>query len=68
MKKSILNLGNALTKANQKQIKGGNKFNDPCPCTSSYTDNGDGSCMYPALFPEGFYCFGEIQGGQCCES
>ena len=30
MKKSILNLGNALNKAEQKNIKGGQVFNGPC--------------------------------------
>ncbi|WP_428742083.1 hypothetical protein [Tenacibaculum sp.] len=66
MKKSILNLGKALSKADQKQINGGDKLPNPCPCTGSYTDHGDGSCTYPAKFPEGFVCLGEIQAGQCC--
>lgn len=68
MKKTILDFGKAISKAGQKQINGGGNLKDPCPCTSQYNNHGDGFCSYPALFPAGFYCFGEIQGGQCCES
>ena len=67
MKKQILNIGKALNKAEQQQVLGG-MFRDPCPCTGSYTTHSDGSCSYPALFPIGFVCLGEIQGGLCCES
>ncbi|MBL4604876.1 MAG: hypothetical protein JKY02_04225 [Flavobacteriaceae bacterium] len=66
MKKTILNIGKALNKVEQRQVSGGMK--DPCPCSSSYDANSDGSCSYPALFPEGFRCFGDIQNGLCCIS
>jgi hypothetical protein len=73
MKKQILNLGKALNKAEQKNVLGGDKtFRNPCPCTSSYEDHGDGSCSYPAngtIFGDPFLgarCLGEIQNGQCC--
>ena len=38
MKKSILKLGNALNKAEQKQISGGNVFSGPCSewCADPY--------------------------------
>lgn len=67
MKKQILNIGTALNKAEQKKVQGG-MFRDPCPCTASYTTHPDGSCSYPALFPQGFVCLGEVQNGLCCES
>ena len=64
MKKSILNIGEALNKTEQKQVTGG--MRGPCPCTSTYTAYPDGSCSYPALFPQGFVCFGEVNNGICC--
>ncbi len=54
-----------LNKNEQKSINGDGK-GGPCPCTSNYTNQGGGSCSYPALFPGGFVCFGTIQNGLCC--
>ncbi len=69
MKKQILNIGKALNKKEQKAINGGNIV--PCPCTETYTDNGDGSCSYPAFGPTGsgpfgLRCWGSVNHGQCC--
>ena len=64
--KNLLKLGQALSKTEQKQVTGGALGRKPCPCTSNFTDLGNGSCTYPALFPNGFVCSGTIQNGQCC--
>ena len=79
MKKSILNLGKALNKADQKNINGGMLGGfDPCPPSLSFTLDGyftrrDGSigrtCSYPStladtIFP-GSRCTGEVVGSVC---
>ncbi|WP_459210812.1 hypothetical protein [Aquimarina rhabdastrellae] len=77
MKKTILNLGKALNKAEQKEILGGMfKEFDPCPCSATYTNHEINSrgqvCSYlakgsisggPFL---GGRCLGLVQGGLCC--
>jgi hypothetical protein len=64
MKKSILQFGNPLNKTEQKQVSGG--IGNPCPCTTRYSILGGGACSFRALFPQGFFCYGQIQNGQCC--
>ncbi|MBA6156386.1 hypothetical protein H3Z83_07650 [Tenacibaculum sp. S7007] len=71
MKKTILNLGKNLNKSEQKNVFGGG-FKNPCPCSSEYTNDGAGTCSYPANgtifgapFPGG-RCSGQIQNGLCC--
>ncbi len=75
MKKSILNLGNALNRAEQKLIHGGisSSFN-PCPCSNSYTvdwvDSKGEVCSYPttlanSTFP-GSRCSGRVKNDVCC--
>ncbi|MBA6156380.1 hypothetical protein H3Z83_07620 [Tenacibaculum sp. S7007] len=65
MKKSILNLGNALNKAEQKSINGG-MFINPCNGSSIYNDIGGGECTYT---PKGMdtrkLCLGQISNGFC---
>lgn len=63
-----MSLGEVLTKEKQKEINGGSTSSTPCPCTYRYDSSGDGSCTYPALYPEGFRCSGEVKNGQCCVS
>ncbi len=75
MKKSILNLGKALSKSQQQQLLGGSgRYKNPCPCTSSFETHGGGECSYPSTgstpwgdpFP-GSRCYGEIKSdGRCC--
>lgn len=70
MKNSILNLGKALNKAEQKKVTGG--FKDPCPCSVNYEAYSDGSCSFPAngtITTDPFIggrCLGEIQNNLCC--
>ncbi len=77
MKKTILNLGKALSKIEQKEITGGMlKDFDPCPCVATYTSHEVTTrgqvCSYPAkgtafggAFPGG-RCLGIVQSGSCC--
>ena len=75
MKKSILNIGVILNKAEQKTINGG-MFGgfDPCPCSGRYTvdwvDSKGEVCSYPttltdSVFP-GSRCSGRVKNGVCC--
>ncbi|MCF2875524.1 MULTISPECIES: hypothetical protein [unclassified Tenacibaculum] len=69
MKKSILNLGKALNKADQKAINGG-MFGNECPCSSDYIVYSDGSCSYVSNNPGfPFRCFSQAGpiNGLCCE-
>ena len=70
MKKSILNLGKAITKADQKTINGGFFDKDPCPCSSNYVVHSDGACSYVSSFPGSpFRCYAQHGpvNGLCCE-
>ena len=69
MKKSILNIGKALNKAEQKSINGGGG-KGPCPCTTNYTSlpGGGNFCSYPGSDPNfpGGVCLGTVVNGVCC--
>lgn len=67
MKKSILNLGEALNKAEQREINGG--MGEICACTSNYTQVSQHECTFTPRggFP-GALCSGVIVNGQCCIS
>ncbi|WP_435263970.1 hypothetical protein [Tenacibaculum sp. nBUS_03] len=59
MKKSILNLGNALNKADQKQINGGKKKCD------THNDCGPGACCNTSRFCQLFGA--PNSGGLLCD-
>ncbi len=74
MKKTILNLGKALNREEQKEILGG-QFKDFVPCPGSYDyivhNPTTGSCSYEAAgtifggpFPGG-RCLGSLNNGFC---
>ncbi|WP_299221175.1 hypothetical protein [uncultured Aquimarina sp.] len=77
MKKSLLNLGKALSKSEQKEISGGMlRGFEACGCTSNYVvewvDSRGEVCSYAAAgtsngspFPGG-RCLGRVQNGMCC--
>ncbi|MEQ6125286.1 hypothetical protein AAON49_13845 [Pseudotenacibaculum sp. MALMAid0570] len=66
MKKSILNIGKALNKAEQKQVNGG--MNGICDCTSNYTQVSQNECIFSPVGGGPFMCAGVIVDGQCCIS
>lgn len=63
MKKTILNIGNALKKSEQRTITGGNRV---CPCTTRYTQVGPNACTFPPVGTDFGICYGSIVNGQCC--
>jgi len=73
MKKSLLNLGKALSKLEQKAIHGGRDRFVACGCSADYRLEGrNGECSFAANgtawgdpFPGG-RCLGSIQNGMCC--
>ncbi|EZH73399.1 hypothetical protein ATO12_15780 [Aquimarina atlantica] len=72
MKKSLLNLGKALSKSEQKNIHGGLRGGfGTCGCSSEYTlEGGNGiECSYEPTGAGGFpgaRCYGSVQNGMCC--
>jgi len=72
MKKTILKIGKAITKAEQKNINGG-MGNDICGCTNVYS-NVPGEYIDPLecqFLPSGgfglpFLCYGMVKNGMCC--
>ncbi|GLB49673.1 hypothetical protein [Neptunitalea lumnitzerae] len=69
--KKLLNLGQALSKEEQRSIQGGvstKPGKQPCAgrCVSDYTDLGSGECMFPGLGDENFQCLGYVSGTTCC--
>lgn len=66
--KKILNLGKQLSTTEQKDVFGGARSRNPCPCATNYEHHGNGECSYPASgFPSGLRCLGSIQpNGTCC--
>lgn len=68
MKKSLLNLGKALSKSEQKEIHGGIGGFDVCRCSSNYVLEGNSfECSYEPKggFP-GARCYGRVQNNMCC--
>ena len=68
MKKSILNLGKALNKAEQKEVNGGIGGSSChrsflCADASDCTDDGD-LCAWQSYL--GTLRFGTVQNGLCC--
>ncbi|WP_299835800.1 hypothetical protein [uncultured Tenacibaculum sp.] len=72
MKKSILNLGKSLNKAEQQSISGGFGLKNPCPPSSNFVlEEGNNSCgracSYPTsnpFFPGG-RCYGSVVNDAC---
>jgi hypothetical protein len=64
MKKSIQNIGKALTKSEQKAVLGG--YNNTCGFGSSLyiAEEGGNCCAYPDAF--GGACYGDIVNNQYC--
>lgn len=64
MKQSILKIGTALDRRQQKQINGGSAI---CPCTSNYTQTSPNECQFRPKNGFGM-CVGVIVNGLCCIS
>ncbi|MBA6156383.1 hypothetical protein H3Z83_07635 [Tenacibaculum sp. S7007] len=71
MKKSILNLGKALNKAEQKEVNGGKVFGPFCKSGACYSNNwvsagNENGDVCAVLFGYGDHCRGTINNNQCC--